>query len=101
MGGKLGKVGFQFLMVELQTGFTFADLAATGDPRSPDGIEHDRQNAQKAYDTVLRMRDRVSLDDRQTARLEDGIKRLKETLNGLNQKTNHDAPNHKPKNQRW
>jgi hypothetical protein len=84
---KLGpKVGFQFLMVELQTGVTFADLAAAGDPREPDEIEFDKRNAQKAYDTVQRFRDRVFLNNQQTARLEAGLKRLKSALDGLNHK---------------
>jgi hypothetical protein len=83
------KVGFQFLMVELQTGFTFADLAATGDPRSPDEIEFAKKNAWKAYETVLRLRDRVPLDEQQTARLEAGIKRLKQALDQLNERINN------------
>ena len=83
------KVGFQFLMVELQTAFTFADLAATGDSRMPEQIEFDRKNAWKAYETVLRMRDRVPLDEHQTARLEAGIRRLKEALDELSDRINN------------
>ena len=79
--GKLdAKVGYQFLLTELQSAFTFADLAATGDPREPDEIEFDKKNAYKAYQTVIRLRDRVALDDRQNAKLDSELKRVKEAL---------------------
>ena len=82
--GKLDpKVGYQFLLTELQSAFTFADLAATGDPREPDEIEFDKKNAHKAYQTVIRLRDRVALDDRQNAKLDTELKRLKEVLESL------------------
>ena len=82
--GKLdSRIGFQFLLTELQSAFTFAGLAATGDPRAPDEIEFDKQNAHKAYDTVIRLRDRVALDDSQNAKLDSELKRVKEVLENL------------------
>lgn len=82
--GKLDpKVGYQFLLTELQTGFTFANLAATGDPREPDEIEFDKKNAHKAYETVIRLRNRVVLDDSQNAKLDSELKRLKEILENM------------------
>ena len=71
--------GCGFLMVEADTGFTFAWLALTTTD-DPDKAQRNTANAKKAYDTILRFRARVQLNPQETAALGAKLARLRTML---------------------
>ena len=76
------RTGFGFLMVEVQTGLTFASIALTaGDDVNK--LARNSENAKLAYDTVLRFRDRVQMNDGAAAELEAGLEKLRIDLRKL------------------
>jgi hypothetical protein len=71
--------GFEFLMTEVGTGLTFAEIAlGAGDDL--DKIERNTLNARKAYEAVLRFRDRVQMSEVQSEALDRKIKQLRTDL---------------------
>lgn len=77
------QTGAQFLKVELQTGLTFASIAAREEPGSEKRIKN-QGNARKAYETVLRLRDRIEIPtDAATRDIQNGLDRLRSALEKL------------------
>jgi hypothetical protein len=83
MAKSFSSSGAAFLFVEVQTGLAFAKFALSGTGKSRERIERNRKNARRAYDSLLRFRQRVSLSDNEVARLEAGIQELKAALQAL------------------
>ncbi len=77
--------GSEFLLVELQTGLTFADLALSAEPGSADRVR-DERNARKAYQTVLRLRERFQVAAPAAREIEDLQERLRCALDQLAEK---------------
>jgi hypothetical protein len=76
------RTGFGFLMTEIQTGLTFASIALTaGDDLNK--LVRNSDNAKLAYDTVLRFRDRVQMNEQAAAQLEAGLEKLRVCLREL------------------
>ena len=67
-----------FVHAELNTGLTFARVAATA--KYPDKFERNRINARKAYDTALKYMD---MDKAQSAELQQKHDELKRALQQL------------------
>ena len=72
------KVGAEFLVVELDTGLTFLDVAET--TSSEESRIRNRKNAEIAYKTALRMAPRVMLVAAQKEAVNQRIAALKSRL---------------------
>lgn len=72
------KVSTEFLKVDLETGLTFANLALQADDNAKK--ERNRRAARKAYDTIVRLIDRVILTDAETKFFKKNLQRLKDDL---------------------
>ena len=78
--------GTDFLKVELQTGLTFASIAAGEEPGSEKRTKN-QGNARKAYETVLRLRNRVEIPTEAATRdIQNGLDRLRSALEKLGEK---------------
>jgi hypothetical protein len=84
MDGRLDlKVGMDFLLTEIGTGMTFSKLARDANPNDADKRKRNRHNARIAYDTVLKFRGRVRLDERANEILDDQLEELRSCLREL------------------
>lgn len=72
-----------FLVTEIGSGLTFANLALTARPSDHDKIQRNTKNARVAYNSVLRFRKTVQLDEVQNEKLEAAIEKLREVLRRL------------------
>jgi len=80
--------GSEFLRIEVETGLTFANIALDEEPGSEERIRN-QANALKAYQTVLRLRDRVENAGEETnRRIQNGLDQLKSILERLGEKLN-------------
>jgi len=73
----------EFLRIELETGLTLANIALTEEPGSTERIKN-HANALRAYQTVLRLRQRVENPDEATNRgIQNAIDQLRSALEKL------------------
>jgi len=80
LANDFNRSGTDFLRVEVQTGLTFADIAMREEPGSGQWAKN-RNNARKAYDTVLRLRGRLEITNQAAAHeIEEGLKQLRSAL---------------------
>lgn len=79
----LNHSGLRFLLTEIQSGLTFAHLAGSAAPHQTEKIQRNLTNARRAYQAVLKFRNRVQLDEIESLRLSTGMERLKAVLEGL------------------
>ncbi|HKU23509.1 MAG TPA: hypothetical protein VJQ50_21035 [Terriglobales bacterium] len=70
--------GVEFLIVECDTGLTFADSALRS--KDPDRIALGRRNARAAYDTILRFVGRIGFSPGEASALHAKMARLKSKL---------------------
>ena len=70
----------RFLFTEIESGLTFVHIAQSAAPSQIDKIQRNIQNAWRAYCTVLKLRNRVRLDEAAASRLEAGLQTLKTAL---------------------
>lgn len=75
--------GLDFLLTEIETGLTFANLANSSQPEEGDKVVRNVKNARTAYDKVLQFRQRVKLDKAANAKLDASLKRLQTALQDL------------------
>ena len=75
-----------FLMVEAQTGLTFAEIALDA-RRDMAKVRRNTENARRAYDTVLRFTDRVELTPSENAELTAMVEKLHLQLQVLEKRT--------------
>lgn len=75
---RVNKVSADFLKVDLQAGLTFASLALEADDGGKK--ERNRRSARKAYDTIMRLIDRVTLAEEEAESLRQDLERLKSNL---------------------
>jgi hypothetical protein len=73
--------GFDFLMVDLDAGIAFAERALVSP--DPDAKRRNAMNARKAYKTVARFRDKLSLDSEQQNAFDRKQMSLKKVLDQL------------------
>ena len=73
--------GTEFLKVDVATALTFAETALTAD--DPEKKQRNQKSARKAYDTVLRMANKVALPDQAAQELKDGLQKLNAKLKQL------------------
>jgi hypothetical protein len=73
----------RFLLTEIESGFTFAHLAASAALDQVEKIQRNLKNARKAYSAVLRFRERTTLDEVENLQLNADLERLKAVLDGL------------------
>ncbi|HYX52221.1 MAG TPA: hypothetical protein VE783_02140 [Candidatus Limnocylindrales bacterium] len=76
-------MGKGFLLTELRTGITFANVALTAPKYDPGKLSRNRKNARKAYDTFCKFRDRVALSTSDLAELEEIATQLRSALQQL------------------
>ena len=79
---QLNRTTADFLKVDLQTALTFSGIALQ---HGTDSVkkERNRRNARRGYDTILRLLERVSLDDHDARHLKHNLRRLKTELQEL------------------
>jgi hypothetical protein len=78
------KTSTDFLNAETETSLTFAAIARAAD--TPMERERSRRAARKAYDTVVRLIEKVDLTDHDAKMLSRNLARLKSELRGLGEK---------------
>ena len=81
------KKGAEFLKVEVETGLTFANIALSEEPGSQERIKN-QSNARKAYQTVLRLRDRVEKPEATSRSIQNGLDQLRSALIKLGEDVN-------------
>src|SRR5215471_6994413 len=77
------EAGLQFLLVEIDTGLTFARIARAAQANSPRKFERNLKNARKAYDSALRFRRASVLEPEQKTVVDTKLEELKTALQGL------------------
>ena len=78
------ETGLQFLLVEIDTGLTFARIAhAAQGSSAPRKFERNLKNARKAYDSALRFRRTSVLEPEQKTAVDTKLEELKTALQGL------------------
>lgn len=77
-GKEFNRAGTDFLKVDVATALTFAHNALTAD--DPFKKARNQKSARKAYDTVLRMSQKISLTDEDANELKAGLQQLKANL---------------------
>ncbi|HEY6349842.1 MAG TPA: hypothetical protein VI636_10570 [Candidatus Angelobacter sp.] len=75
--------GWHFLMAEVGWGLTFVNLAKLAKPEERDRFKVSVRNARKAYDTVIRFRHRIPLEESAREELNAGLGRLESGLREL------------------
>jgi len=83
MDDDLASASVGFLFAELHTGLTFAEIALSASGDDPGKLERNRENARKAYDSLLRFQGRTVLSAEEAAELETGKEKLKTALKAL------------------
>lgn len=71
----------EFLRIDLDLAMTFIEIAAS--TTGAENIARCRSAARKAYDTVLRMANRVDLSPTEAAEIQKGLAKLKFALQRL------------------
>ena len=79
-------MGKEFLVAELRTGMTFINLARTDVTSDRTAAQRNRKNALKAYESYLKFRTRVALNDSETLELETLAAELRSSLQQLGEK---------------
>lgn len=74
---------FEFLRTDLDTALTFLDLAKSTDKVAT--RQRNYANARRAYDAVVRLMQKVSLDDTQRGELAERLALLKSRLQNVGQ----------------
>jgi len=77
------ETGLQFLLVEIDTGLTFARIAHAAQGSSARKFERNLKNARKAYDSALRFRRTSVLEPEQKTAVDTKLEELKTALQGL------------------
>ena len=80
------ETGKGFLLAELRTGMTFAQLALTAHEFETEKIQRERANARKAYETYLKFLPRVELSSDDRAELDELAAPLRTALQQLGEK---------------
>ena len=75
---QFNRTGTDFLKIDVATGLTFAQTALSTDDLTKK--QRNRRSARKAYDTVLRMAKKVTLQEQDAKELEYGLSKLKADL---------------------
>jgi hypothetical protein len=75
---QLNRAGTDFLKVDAATALTFSQNALTAD--DPSKKARNQKSARKAYDTILRMSNKVALTDRDAEELRAALQQLKANL---------------------
>jgi hypothetical protein len=81
---QLQRSGFEFLTVDLDTALTLTRIAADADADGEsDKRQRNLQNARHAYDTVLRLQEKMHFTEQETAELNDKLRELRTALEQL------------------
>lgn len=75
---QFNRAGTDFLKVDVATALTFADAALNTD--NPEKTRRNQRSARKAYDTILRMSQKVTLPSKDAEELRDSLTQLKAKL---------------------
>lgn len=77
------RVSIEFMLTELETGFTFASLALRADPKETEKRRIYIANARKAYDTALHFLQKISFTQEEMIKIQAALERLKGALQTL------------------
>jgi septal ring factor EnvC (AmiA/AmiB activator) len=82
---ELNRTGADFLKTDMATALMFSGMAmqATDDPVKR---ERTQRNARKAYDAILRLREKIKLSEKDAYWLQNNLYRLKSELEQLGEK---------------
>lgn len=75
----INKNAAEFLCVDLDTALTFAQMASSS-ARNPEARLRNRKNARTAYDTVMRLKEKVTLSPEESALMGEKLDALKRIL---------------------
>lgn len=75
------QISLQFLLTELETAFTFLQVAET--TAYVESRERNRKHAREAYDSILRMQPRVIMEPAGKAEFQSRLSELKSRLEGF------------------
>lgn len=78
---QFNRAGTDFLKVDVATALTFADAALSAD--TPEKKRRNQRSARKAYDTVLRMAQKVTLPNKDAEELRESLSQLRSNLQRL------------------
>lgn len=78
---RFNKASTDFLKLDLNTALTFTRLARESDNEIK--RERNRRSARKAYDTVLRLKQKISLNEGDAKQISENLERLKSELISL------------------
>lgn len=78
----LHRQGAKFLFADIETGLAFCEIAASSD-RDKKTRQRNRGNARKAYDTVLKLSEKLALTSEEKIVFDEKIVALKRALQAL------------------
>lgn len=78
----LNRKGVDFLFADLETGLAFCEIAASAD-RDKKTRQRNRGNARKAYDTVLKLSEKLALTSQEKIVFDEKVAALKRALQTL------------------
>lgn len=77
----LNRTGANFLLTDLDLAMTFLDVAATS--RSEEVRQRNRRNARRAYDSVLALSSKLTLNEAETQTINARVLALKNRLQAM------------------
>lgn len=80
----LNRNGVEFLLADLDTALTFTNIAASAD-RDEETRRRNRENARKAYDTVLKLSKKFALKPEEKMVFDEKLQTLRRALERLGQ----------------
>jgi hypothetical protein len=83
-GQQLNATNADFLRIDAETALTFSQIALEAD--NPEKRNRNHQNARKAYDTIMRLRQKVVFTPAQEESMNQKMEQLKRDLTRLGEK---------------
>ncbi len=79
------RTGFTFFIADIELAMTLVRIAAHSDEESEKKARN-RQNARRAYDTILRLSTAAVLNDEERAEVDEKLRQLKSSLEGIGER---------------
>lgn len=82
-GAKVNHVRADFLRIDAEVALTFSSIASMAKDGDEEKKRRTTKAARRAYDTILRLREKVELTDAEETKLDESMQRLKKELQSL------------------
>jgi hypothetical protein len=82
---RLERTGFSFFITDIELAMTLVRIA-TGSDNDPEKKTRNRQNARRAYDSVLRLSTSAALNEEERAEVDEKLRQLKSSLEGIGER---------------